>query len=225
MTQKKKQQRIFGHENNNKSQQEPVPQDVELSCTGRALTYPQKAAGLSNYLYLQPDSQVDAQPQFAFGVLWFGCGPINPLGLFCRLVFQELKPSLRGGSATLRSDPFHLEVSEASSFPHIILENQNSLSLVIPDAEEKSTQVKLYNTSYIWMPIVLHLCACCKKQNAHTYTHTRAYAFKLVPAEKNSSNAAESSKVDAGLRTYLLLFQLSVILDAHSSVRRHTEKA
>lgn len=55
--------------------------------------------------------------------------------------------------------------------------------------------------------------------------HTRAYAFKLFPAEKNSSNAAENNKVDAGLGAYLLLFQLSVILDAHSSVWRYTEKA
>lgn len=65
----------------------------------------------------------------------------------------------------------------------------------------------------------------CMPQKTKQNAHTRAYAFKLFPAEKNSSNAAENSKVDAGLRAYLLLFQLSVILDAHSSVRRYTEKA
>lgn len=92
-----------------------MPQDVELSCTGRALTYPQRAAGLSNYLYLQPDSQVDAQPQFAFGILWFWLWTyksIRPFLLTC--VSGTEPPSLRGGSVTLCSDPFHLEVSEAS---------------------------------------------------------------------------------------------------------------
>lgn len=68
----------------------------------------------------------------------------------------------------------------------------------------------------------------CMPQKTKQNAHTRAYAFKLFPAEKNSSkaraNAAENNKVDAGLRAYLLLFQLSVILDAHSSVRRYTER-
>lgn len=55
----------------NKSQQQPVPQDVVSLCTDGALTCSQSAAGLSNYLYLQPDGQVDAQAQFAFGVMCF----------------------------------------------------------------------------------------------------------------------------------------------------------
>lgn len=101
--------------NNRESQQEPVPQDVELSCTGRALTYPQRAAGLSNYLYLQPDSQVDAQPQFAFGILWFWLWTYKSIKPFLSTCVSGTEPpSLRGGSATLCSDTFHLEVSEAS---------------------------------------------------------------------------------------------------------------
>lgn len=59
-----------------------LPQDVESLCTYSALTYLHSIAGPGYYLILLPDSQVEAEVQFASGITRSWQWTHNSISLF-----------------------------------------------------------------------------------------------------------------------------------------------